>query len=68
MQKAKGKYHNCGGNEKAAGYYITNKEVLKENAKSKYRNLSEKKEAKREYGKNRYRQMTKNEKNKPKEY
>ena len=29
LQKAKDKYHNCGGKEKAAKYYIANKEVLK---------------------------------------
>ena len=63
MQKAKDRYHNCGGKEKAAEYYITNKDVLKENAKNKYRKLSEKEnEAKREYGKNRYKNMIKNEK------
>ena len=33
MQKAKDRYHNCGGKEKAADYYIANKEVLKQNAK-----------------------------------
>ena len=63
MQKAKDRYHNCGGKEKAAEYYITNKDVLKENAKNKYRKLSEEEnEAKREYGKNRYKNMIKNEK------
>ena len=31
-QKAKNKY-NCGGKEKAAKYYIENKDVLKENTK-----------------------------------
>ena len=52
MQKAKNRYHNCGAKEKAAEFYVANKEVLKEN---KYKNLpEEEKEAKREYGKNRY--------------
>ena len=37
MQKAKDRYHNCGGKEKAADYYIANKEVLQ----NKYRNLLE---------------------------
>ena len=38
---------------------------MRENAKNKYRNLSEeKKEAKREYERNRYRNMTENENNK----
>ena len=30
LQKAKYRYHNCGGKEKAAQYYIKNKEVLKQ--------------------------------------
>ena len=29
LQKAKNRYHNCGGKEKAPEYYIANKEVLK---------------------------------------
>ena len=38
---------------------------MRENAKNKYRNLSEeKKESKREYERNRYRNMTENENNK----
>ena len=69
MRKATSKYHNGGGKEKAAEYYIANKEVLRENAKNKYRNLSEEeKEAKRKYRRSRYRKMTKDEKNKLKEY
>ena len=32
LQKAKDKYHNCGGEEKAAKYYIKNKDALKSNA------------------------------------
>ena len=68
FQKAKDRHHNCGSNEKAAEYYIANKEVLKENAKTKYRNLSEEeKELKGECGKDRWRNMTEN-KNKLKEY
>ena len=40
---------------RAKDYYINDKEILKEQAKSKYRNLSEKdKKKKRKYGKNRY--------------
>ena len=35
-------YDNCGSKEKAAQYYFANKEVLKENAKNEYKNLSEK--------------------------
>ena len=42
LQKTKDKYHNCCDKEKAAEYYITNKEVLKKKKKSKnmYRNFS----------------------------
>ena len=48
LQKAKGKYNNCGGKEKAAEFYRANKDVLKEKAKNKYRDLSEEeKEAKK---------------------
>ena len=48
LQKAKDKYHNCGG---------------KENGTNKYRNLlEEEKEVKREYGRSGYRNVTKNEK------
>ena len=48
LQKAKEKYHNCGGKKRAAEYYIENKDVVKENANNKYNNLSkEQKEAKK---------------------
>ena len=58
LQKAKGKYHNCGGKEKAAEYYIKNKDVTKEKASNKYRNLSqEQKEGKRKYQQDRYKKM-----------
>ena len=58
LQKAEGKYHNCGGKEKAAKYYHNNKYVTKEKAKNKYKNLTKKeKEAKRQYSKNRYNKM-----------
>ena len=39
LQKAKDKYHNCGGKEKAIEYYLENRSVLKEKAKNKYKNL-----------------------------
>ena len=39
LQKAKERYHNVGGKEKAAEYYIENKEVWKETVKNKYRNF-----------------------------
>ena len=32
LQKAKGKYPDCGNNEKAAEYYFENRGVLKEKA------------------------------------
>ena len=58
LQKAQGKHHNYGGKEKAAEYYLENKDVLKENAKNTNINFSEEeKETKREYEKNRYRKM-----------
>ena len=65
LQKAKDKYHNCRGKEKAAKYYIANKEAFfflkkKKKANNKYRSLSkEEKEAKREYGRNMYKNMLK---------
>ena len=60
VQKANNRYHNCGGKEKAAEFYIANKDVIKEKARNKYRNLlEEEKEAKREYAKNRYKNMKK---------
>ena len=61
LQKVKDKYHNCGGKEKAAEYYLEHKDVSKKKAKKKYKNLSEEeKEEKRKYGKNRYRNMKEN--------
>ena len=47
----------------AAEYYQANKDVLKEKANSKYKNLTEEeKEAKKEYSKNRYKKMKENAK------
>ena len=58
MQKAKDKYHNCGGKEKTAEYYLQNKDAIKAKANNKYKNLSEEqKEAKRKYGKSRYKKV-----------
>ena len=52
LQKAKDRYHNRGGIEKATKYYVDNEEVLKEKANNKYRNSSQKeKGVKRKYGK-----------------
>ena len=54
LQKAKDKYHNCGGKEKAVEYYLANKEAIKEKGNNKYKNLSQKqKQAKKEHSKNR---------------
>ena len=41
LKKAKEKYDNGGGKEKAAKYYQDNKDVIKEKEKNKYKNLSE---------------------------
>ena len=57
LQKSKDIYYNDGSKEKSFEYYIADEEVLRENVKGKYRNLSEEKEAKKEYGRNRYRNM-----------
>ena len=60
---AKGRYHYDGGKEIAAEYFIANKGFLRENAKTKYRKLSEeKKEVKGEYENNRSRNITEDEK------
>ena len=47
LQKANDRYCNCGGKEKAAKYHTGNKDVIKEKAKNKFRNLLKKTEAKR---------------------
>ena len=39
LKKAKEKYHNIGGKEKAAKCYLDSKDVLEEKAKNVYRNL-----------------------------
>ena len=50
LEKAKDRYHNSSGKDKAAECYIANKDFLKEKARNEYKNLSEKeKEEKREY-------------------
>ena len=41
LQKAKDRNHNGSVKEKAAEYYIENRDDLKENTKTKHRNLSE---------------------------
>ena len=47
---------------RAKDYYESDKERLKEQAKDKYRNLSEEEKNKREYGKNRYHSMSEEKK------
>ena len=54
---------------RAKDYYETDKKRLKEQARDKYRNLSEEeKNKKREYGKNRYLNMSEEKKKRLKEY
>ena len=53
---------------RARNYYENNKERLKEQAKNKYRNLSEEKNKKREYTKNRFHNMSEEKKQRLKEY
>ena len=54
---------------KAKDYYKINKVKLREQARDKYRNLSEEdKKKKREYGKHRYRNVSEEKKQKLKEY
>ena len=54
---------------KAKDYYENNKERLREQARDKYRKLSEEeKNKKREYGKKRYHNMSKEKKQRLKEY
>ena len=58
LEKAKDRYHDGGGKEKTVENYIANKDLQKEKANSKYRNLSEEeKESKREYNRNRYKNV-----------
>ena len=54
---------------KAKHYYKNNKDRLGEQARDKYKNLSEEeKNKKREHGKNRYHKMPEEKKTRPKEY
>ena len=47
--------------KKAAEYYWANKDILKEKAKNKYKNMSEEeKETTKNYSKNRYKEMKRN--------
>ena len=54
---------------KAKDYYKNNKDRLREQARDKYRNLSEEEKKKRKvYGKNRYHNMSEEKKRRLKEY
>ena len=58
LKKANEKYHNKGGKQKASEYYGKNKEVIKEKARNKYKNLTEKeKELKRQHSRNRFNKL-----------
>ena len=41
LRKEKEKHDSKGGKEKAAKYYRDNKDIIKEKARSKYKNLTE---------------------------
>ena len=47
LKKARTKYHNKGGKEKAAEYYQKHKGVIKEKAGNRYKNLSFKEKEKK---------------------
>ena len=53
---------------RARDHYRNDKERLREQASSKYRNLSKEEKNKREYGKNRYHNMSEEKKQRLKEY
>ena len=63
-QKNRSMILNC-----AKGYYENDKEILREQARDEYRNLSEEdKNKRREYRKNRYRNISEEKKQRLKEY
>ena len=52
-------YHNKGGKQKAAKYHTANQKVLRQDARNKYRNLSEKEtNKKRKHQRERYHMNT----------
>ena len=53
---------------RAKDYYENDKKRLKEQARDKYRNLSEEDKNKRQYGRNRYYNMSEEKKQRVKEY
>ena len=57
-QKLRKTYYEGGDKEKARQYYLNNKDVIKEKARTRYQHLSEEqKQAKTEYSKRQYQQM-----------
>ena len=61
LKKGKEKYDNKGGKERAAKYYKDNKDVLKEKARNKNKNLTEEEKGlKRQYSRDRYDKLEKN--------
>ena len=55
MKNGRDKYHNKGGKQTAAEYYRENADLIRLEAKNKYRNLSEKeKNKKRKYQREKY--------------
>ena len=55
IKNAWDKYRNKGGKQKAVKYYAANQKVLREDARNKYRNLSEKENNKKwKYQRERY--------------
>ena len=53
LQKAKKTYSK----EKAAEYYLQNKEIIKEKARNRYRNLSQEKNKIKEHQKKKYQEL-----------
>ena len=53
LQKAKERYSK----EKAAEYYLQNKEIIKEKARNHYRNLSQEKNKIKEHQKKKYQEL-----------
>ena len=47
MKNALDRYHNNGGKQKAAKYYAANQNILREDARNKYKNLLEKEKNKK---------------------
>ena len=59
LKKTWDKYHNKGGKQKAAKYYAANQNILREDARNKYKNLSEKENnKKRKHQRERYHMNT----------